>query len=89
LILKGRPSISKEEHQTRMKLYNKGYSDLQIALNRGYFTAGPILAWRKKHGLPANNGPKGESLKKQTNKFNYLFNGRVPKYRLLKAYHER
>lgn len=60
-------SISKPEHEKRLKLYNKGLIDSEIAekINVGIST---ITEWRKKNDLPANKKPKKKIKKKEHKK---------------------
>lgn len=46
-------AIPQEEHAERMRLYNQGLNDREIAEILSY-TSANIYQWRKKNGLPAN-----------------------------------
>lgn len=45
--------LPKEEHELRMRLYNKGLIDKKVA-NLCYVSRDAIYQWRRKYNLPAN-----------------------------------
>ena len=59
--LKERRRLNPAEHQRRLELYQKGYSDADIA-KQSDVTPGTIRAWRKKYSLPAK-AKKGRLMK--------------------------
>lgn len=57
--------LSKETESERLRLYNQGLTDKQIA-DLTYYTFGAITQWRKNRGL-APNGRKIPRLTKEEN----------------------
>jgi len=51
--MKRKSPLSETENEIRMKLYNEGYSDRQIAKMRGV-SSQTILYWRKHRNIPPN-----------------------------------
>lgn len=45
--------LPKEEHELRMRLYNKGLIDRKVA-KVCHVSSGAIFQWRRKYNLPAN-----------------------------------
>ena len=60
-------TISNNENEKRLKLYNKGYTDRQIA-EELHYSAGTISQWRWKNGLKANNPPVKQLTEKEHKK---------------------
>lgn len=60
-------TISNDENERRLELYNKGYTDRQIA-NELHYSVCTIFQWRRKRGLKANN-PQIKRLTKNDQKF--------------------
>lgn len=52
-ILEKRAAARQAEHEARLALYHEGYSDTEIAEQRG-LTQATIRAWRVKHGMAPN-----------------------------------
>lgn len=45
--------LSQEENEQRLKLYEQGYTDAEIA-GKLYLSIRAVCAWRHKNGLPRN-----------------------------------
>lgn len=56
--------LPKEEHANRLALYNKGFTDRQIA-DELQCTISAINNWRRRYDLPSNK-PQKETIKKRS-----------------------
>lgn len=67
--MKTKSHLSETENKTRMNLYDAGFSDKQIAKERG-ISSQAIQLWRKRRNIPSNyeviNTRTGE-------KFSYVY----------------
>lgn len=53
-----------EEHNKRLELYNRGYTDTQMAQEL-YVSTNAVWMWRRKHNLPCKYSLYKEELEKQ------------------------
>lgn len=81
-------ALTKEEHEKRMRFYNKGYSDNKIAMCLGLNQA-TITIWRQKNKLKPNGHKFAEPSEENKANNSLILRNPVASYKTKNIYKER